>query len=492
MMVAGSPYNLKYLDLNFFVTAGKIFDEAEALVKPESLEARHIRRERFIVDGALLYLWPWLDRKLPANETMPFDHETLIRRYETNWRAHVNLYPSWFYSKEGRLAKMAALFRDPKFPEPFRSMPRRNIADFNWLTFSEYSPSRQLFVDDKEAAGEMAAKFTSVPDATQAAEKVTRPLTFGVTGGATITLKPEEIPQDGKYHLFKIGWINVKKGSSIQDGGTTVWALEGKKLGVNVAWLCVTNAPDRAVNDWNAYISLKFKGPAYVKGAAGTNEVWMDRVLLVKPQPGEQPDAAELLRQAEEKKLDARRPQMRVPQSPKGAAGDPLKVDWAKAVKAGGWGTRMGLATSRKVDARFAQDGEYLYVRLTEAMDAKTLMNDAGIFGGDDWELLFAATRGAQPYRQIGINPKGEHMGLAYGETSSKWESGVTVISETGATEWAVSMAFPMERLLPGGVKPGQTVYANMLRGGQDPLVWSPTFNVGFHLLERLGEIVLE
>jgi len=41
-------------------------------------------------------------------------------------------------------------------------------------------------------------------------------------------------------------------------------------------------------------------------------------------------------------------------------------------------------------------------------------------------------------------------------------------------------------------VKAGQSVYANMFRGGTDPLAWSPTFDGGFHLLERLGEIVVE
>jgi len=152
----------------------------------------------------------------------------------------------------------------------------------------------------------------------------------------------------------------------------------------------------------------------------------------------------------------------------------------------------MGLATSRKVEARFAQDTKYLYVHLTEELDPTALTNDSEIFGGDDWELFFAAKRGEKPYRQIGINPKGNHIELAYGENSSKWESGATVISETGTNSWNVSLALPLERLLPGGVKPGQTVYANIFRGGKDPLAWSPTFEGGFNLLERLGEIVLE
>ena len=500
-ILRNAPHKLKYLDLDFFVTAEKLFDAAEARVNAGSLESRHVRKERLILDGALLFLWPWLDRRLAPKEAMPFDHAALLRRYDEYWREHEKEYYSMFYSKEstqyskeGRLReKVLSLLRDPKLPGQFRSLPPREVADFNWLTFSPFSPSAQTFVDDKEAAGEMAAKFTSVPGAIQAAEKVAaplgggdevlaRPLCFGVTGGVSITLKPEEIPQDGKYHLHKIGWINVKK-------GTTVWALEGKRLGVNVDRLFIPDAKDPAANDWVAYVSLKLKGPSYVKGAVGSNEALMDRVLLVRPQPGEQPDAAESLRRETQKRQDALRPDVLVPRRERGAAGDPLKVDWDKAVGAGKFHALKEAPTSRQIDARLAQDGDYLYVRLSEKTDAKRLVVDPQVFGGDDWELLFAARR-EKPYRQIGVNPKGKSAELAYGEGG--WESGAKVVSEVGDGCWSVFLAFPLARLLPGGVRPGQAVFANILRGGKEPLVWSPIFTDGFHEPGRFGSVVLE
>lgn len=274
-MVRNSPHKLKYLDLDFFRTAEMFFESAEALVKPGSLESLHVQRERLVVDGALLYLWPWLDRKLSPEEKMPFDHEAVISRYETNWHAQ---FKAFFSEKaqalrEVKTARLAALFRDPKLPEEFRKLPSREVADFNWLTFSPYSPGRQNFVEDTEAAGGMTAAFVENKEKTDDHKK---PLMFGVAGGKTVTLKPEEVPQDGKYHVFKIGRTNVKK-------GTTIWAHANRSMGVNVDRLVVADAKDPKVNVWDAYISLKVKGPDYVKASTASNGLWMDRVLLVKP-----------------------------------------------------------------------------------------------------------------------------------------------------------------------------------------------------------------
>ena len=45
------------------------------------------------MEGALL-IWPWLERKLTLEAEMPFDHETVIRRYETNCRVQLKAFYS--------------------------------------------------------------------------------------------------------------------------------------------------------------------------------------------------------------------------------------------------------------------------------------------------------------------------------------------------------------------------------------------------------------
>ena len=270
-------------------------------------DLKHIAVERFTLDGAMLYLWPWLERRLPPDESLPFDRTALIQRYERGWQALVSSRYSRIYTRDKNslnadgklLERMVSLFQDPQLPEQFRDLPPRDAADFNWLTFSQIRP-RQKFVPDDEAAGGMTATFTERSRIQKAeeggdafevgkSEQHGKPLVFGVSvgkklgDGQTIRVLPEEIPQDGKYHLYRIGRIRVQE-------GTTVWALEGGRLGVNVDRLFVPDADDPAVNDWDAYISLKLQGPAYVRGSQQPNGTWMDRVLLIRPQKQDQAD----------------------------------------------------------------------------------------------------------------------------------------------------------------------------------------------------------
>ena len=185
------------------------------------------------------------------------------------------------------------------------------MADFNWLTFSSITP-RQKCVPDDDAAGGMAAEPTGISAILAAEEGAPKEgeedpgpsskLIFGVTDGPTVTIPPDEIPRDGKFHLYRIGRVEIKptaypqlvpeggdwrKHAWMSRPGTMVWALEGRKLGVSVERVYDPDATGPGANMWDAYISIKVDGPAFVKGSTATNGVWMDRVLLVKPRLGD-------------------------------------------------------------------------------------------------------------------------------------------------------------------------------------------------------------
>jgi hypothetical protein len=79
-------YYKAYLDLEFFVTARKLLDEAEAVCGTDSLSRAHVARERIPVDSALLHLEPAL-RKTFCSEgkPYPFDRAKVLAGYEAAW-----------------------------------------------------------------------------------------------------------------------------------------------------------------------------------------------------------------------------------------------------------------------------------------------------------------------------------------------------------------------------------------------------------------------
>lgn len=173
-------------------------------------------------------------------------------------------------------------------------------------------------------------------------------------------------------------------------------------------------------------------------------------------------------------------------------SGDPTKVDWAKAALLDNWRTLMGEPTKRKICARVAHDGQHVYLQLDEHVDTKSLVVTNDVWTEDEWEI-FAAKQPSRPYRQMGLNSKSTHIDLAWGEATKTWHSRATVVSDTSAPDrWTVNVALPFDHLLPGGVKPDDTIYLNIIRATRQKraAAWIPTFG-GFHEPSRLGRVVL-
>ena len=184
-----------------------------------------------------------------------------------------------------------------------------------------------------------------------------------------------------------------------------------------------------------------------------------------------------------------------VPQLPE-AVEDVQQVDWSTAVHLRDWRRIDGYPTSRRPEAWLVHDGQCLYVRFAEPVQPSGLVNDPGIWAGDDWELFFARHR-AKPYRQIGINPKGTFKDFGLGDGKPMSSSGARVTSDTTrADRWVVTVVLPLSRLLPGGVSSGDIFFAGFFRatGGtpRELLGWTPTFSGRFHAPERFGQLRLE
>jgi len=89
----------------------------------------------------------------------------------------------------------------------------------------------------------------------------------------------------------------------------------------------------------------------------------------------------------------------------------------------------------------------------------------------------------------MALHPAGKFLERAWGEPG--WTSGAKIVSTVLEDRWTVAFALPLRQLVPGGAKPGQTAYVNVLRGGSENLVCSPTFGEKFHSPARFGALVL-
>jgi hypothetical protein len=97
--------------------------------------------------------------------------------------------------------------------------------------------------------------------------------------GSRIHLILKEVPQDEKYHWYRI------PGSVVLDTRSNFW---GHGWGINARtnhWFTLAYG-DPKDNTWEqVWFSAKFTGPAYVKGSTKENAIYVDTVVAVRHDP---------------------------------------------------------------------------------------------------------------------------------------------------------------------------------------------------------------
>jgi hypothetical protein len=190
-------------------------------------------------------------------------------------------------------------------------------------------------------------------------------------------------------------------------------------------------------------------------------------------------------------------------------AGDPRQVLREDSVVLDGWRSEQGDRVDRDLEARLATDGRWLYVQLEEKGSSRppvTLPNADANASRDDWIpaqsdywlLRFAAQPGL-PCRELAVGASRRvycEERVDRDSPAAACDLGAVVQSEVvGRERWTVSLALPLDRLLPGGVQPGGRLFANIARrtvGGVDHPAWVPTFGDFWQDATRVRELVLE
>ncbi len=75
-------YDRPYLTLDFYLTCGRLLEEAEALCAGDEKALLHVRRERPPVDAGLYCMWEQCTARAPGRQ-IPFTRESLLERYRT-------------------------------------------------------------------------------------------------------------------------------------------------------------------------------------------------------------------------------------------------------------------------------------------------------------------------------------------------------------------------------------------------------------------------
>lgn len=96
----------------------------------------------------------------------------------------------------------------------------------------------------------------------------------GSPGSCELVVK--EVPQDEKYHWFRIpGVLDMNSLSYFWGHG---WGIQ-----MNISHVYVVADGVSPVNKWQAWFRAKFTGPAYVKGSKKDNAIYIDTVVLTRP-----------------------------------------------------------------------------------------------------------------------------------------------------------------------------------------------------------------
>ncbi|MHB8995302.1 MAG: DUF4838 domain-containing protein [Armatimonadota bacterium] len=261
------PLNWKYFDRDFFVKVNELLDRAERQAAGSPACLAHVQRERVPVDYAALFMW---DKLAGQGMQWPLDKQHVLARYEANKGAVLRLYYGGekLTAQLGNLANEVRMLNAMPLPLP-EELRGRQVVGFLWPDLP-----REGRVDDPEATGGVAIRLGPRPNQ---ADFHARPLAMGIYDaankkfGPSLTFKPEDVPQDGKYHLYRIGSFPVGEKTYVWFHWT--WLLQAQLARVYQPPLEKTMA---------VYASVKVTGPSYVKGSTAEDGVWVDRVMLVE------------------------------------------------------------------------------------------------------------------------------------------------------------------------------------------------------------------
>ena len=277
--------NWSYADVPFLFDAYVMLKKEAESLPENSVFRKRVEFERIAVIWSILAQRPSFKRIFKANG---LDVDNLVEECRSLVKKYIRRYPC---SKPEVLDKLfekrfLSVASNLKRPEKFKDVPDEK---FRMIAFPHFTPVKYLgsaIVADPDSIQGKALRSASTDPDMHGVDKLIPgkhkfrttffQLRNGNNMGGAVQLRLKEVPQDEKYHWFRLpGKIELKHRSGFWGQG---WAIQAK-----TNHLYALTDGTAADNVWDeVWMSAKFTGPAYVPGSTKENAIWIDMLVLTK------------------------------------------------------------------------------------------------------------------------------------------------------------------------------------------------------------------
>lgn len=202
-------------------------------------------------------------------------------------KAHIRRYPCRNPERidQSFEEKFKAVALNLPRPEKFKAVPAENFRMIAYPHFRNVSPLGSAVVDDPDSITGKALKSSHPDEAYHGVDKLLPGVhkfrtTFFQWGNhnspGRVKLRLKKVPQDEKYHWFRMpGKIELKPVSHFWGQG---WAIQA-----STSHLFMLTDGNPLDNTWDqVWFSAKFTGPAYVPGSKKENAIFVDMAVLTR------------------------------------------------------------------------------------------------------------------------------------------------------------------------------------------------------------------
>ena len=271
----------KFATPEFLLSFYKDFTAAAELAENPRF-TRRIHSELITPIWSVLVRWPNYEKTFTD---AGISRRQLMEECRAYAHAHIRRFPCEKPEKGDAL--FAEKFQNAEFvpvlPPQFRNIPGYDIRVATFSNFHATASLNSRIVSDPDSVQGKALKSAHPNPAFHGVNKIMpgkhkfRTTGFYLSsGGKRIGLVLKQVPQDEKYHWYRI------PGKIVLDVKSNFW---GHGWAVNARtnhWFTLTYG-DPKDNLWEQiWFSAKFTGPAYVKGSKKENAVYVDAVVAVR------------------------------------------------------------------------------------------------------------------------------------------------------------------------------------------------------------------